>query len=616
MLRGFTASTILRDGFRDLNGLSSRSFIETGNIERIEVLKGPASVLFGNLAPGGAINIVTKTPLSDPFYSGGVSVGSFGFLDSNIDLSGPLDQNGNVLYRLNAVYEDSEGFRGDFNQDVERFFVAPTLSFSFGERTDLLIAVEYLNDERPIDSGIVFLGDEVADIPVDTVLNEPDDFNETEEITARYLLEHRFSDNWTLRNSFRFISTENESFETAPRSLDEDTGILSRRFGQTEDSLRTYDLQTTVTGEFSTGSIDHRLLFGIDLLQQDFDNVVRGSTATVTAPPVDIFDPEIGLVSQPSRDELQIDVDATDTQRRLGIFVQDQITFNDKLKLLIGGRFDAYQQESFLEPGTFPAALTILATGSNELEDTGSAFSPRIGLVYQPIEPVSLYASFSRSFDPNFISSITVDGDTLEPTIATQFEVGAKIELGHNLAANLAFFNLTQENIPARDPDSPPGIINFVVPIGELRSRGFEFDLAGEILPNWRIIASYTFLDSEVTEGLSSVPEGNRFPNTARHSASLWSSYTIPSGSLEGLGFGLGVFFVGERPVNFANSLFLPSYTRTDAAIYYRRDNFNFALNFRNLFDVTYFESVSSNDELQVQPGTPFSVTASLSFTF
>ncbi|AFY87401.1 TonB-dependent receptor [Chroococcidiopsis thermalis] len=591
-IRGFSQNTVLRDGFR----IGEGGLRETANLERIEILKGPASVLYGSLEPGGIVNLVTKQPLSEPFYSFDFQAGSYDLYRPSIDLSGPLNADKTLLYRLNAVYESSDSFR-DYDQNTERFFIAPVLTWKIGDNTSLNFEFDYLNLEQPFDRGVVAFGDGVADIPITRVLGDPNDVYKLEEIGAGYRLEHRFNENLLLRNAFRFQQSNTFDQKTQPGELDEATGdFIERRFDSNDDTEKRYALQTDLTGKFSTGSIQHTLLFGFDLAREEGGGTNNGLPFT---PDINIFNPVYGFrrplseYTVPRRD----DFSKTD---RLGIFLQDQIALLDNLKLLIGGRFDVVDQES-----------------EDRLEDTSSsqsedAFSPRIGIVYQPIEPISLYASYSQSFVPN--SATRVDGSFLEPERGTQYEVGIKGELfDGRLAATLAGYEITKKNVGTTDPDNP----DFSLPLGEVRSRGIEFDVNGEILPGWNIIASYGHIDSEVTASSDpeSFPVGLRTANVPRNTASLWTTYRIQSGDLQGLGFGIGLFHADEKPGDDENTYELPSYVRTDAAIFYRRNNWQAAINFRNLFDVKYYESVNFGRGA-IQPGTPFTVIGSFSVEF
>jgi len=231
-IRGFSTSNlpILRDGFRIYENFS---FQETSNLERIEVLKGPASVQYGQLDPGGVINLVTKKPLSEPFYEIQAQFGSYGLIRPSFDVSGPLTDDGKLLYRLNATYQREEGFR-DFNTETERFFIAPSLTWKISDRTNVDFSLEYLDSTRPFDTSLVAFGRSVADVPYSRVFNDPDDFIDTKSFSIAYNLEHRFSDNWTLRNSFRYLQQDLFTQATLAGSLNETTGILTRTYAQRE----------------------------------------------------------------------------------------------------------------------------------------------------------------------------------------------------------------------------------------------------------------------------------------------------------------------------------------------------------------------------------------------
>jgi iron complex outermembrane receptor protein len=603
LIRGFQTNNVLLDGIElgTSNLGNNSSFRETANIERVEVLKGPASVLYGTLEPGGIINVVTEQPLEDPFYEVELQAGNFGLLRPSIDLSGSLNSDRTALYRLNAVYQTADDFR-EFDQGIERIFVAPVLSLAITDNTDLTLNFEYLYDERPFDRGLAAIGDEIADIPFDRILGEPDDVNIRNQYVAGYRLEHRFSENWQLRNVFRYISTERTTRAFQNRgNLNEETGELARDITDQNGTIEGYALQTNLVGEFSTGSIEHTLLLGADFSREtnDFDN-----RSALERSIINIFDPVYGA-PRPSRSELENERQSLfgGTVRAFGLYLQDQIALTDNLKLLVGGRFDIVDQDSFF---TSVSAGDVLSDTTDQQQD--EAFSPRIGIVYQPIEPLSLYASFSRSFAPNF--GTTVEGDILEPTRGTQYEVGVRGEFFENrLTTNVAAYYLTKTNIAATDPDNP----DFSIATGEQRSQGIELDVIGEILSGWNIIASYAYTDAEVTEDEGSPLEGNRLAGVPKHAASLWSTYEIQSGDLQGLGFGLGLFFVGDRQ-DLENSFSVPSYLRTDASLFYRRDNWRAGINVRNLFNIDYTEAV--DDRAVITPGTPFTIVGSVSVTF
>jgi iron complex outermembrane recepter protein len=590
-IRGFSIDGVFTDGFRS----TASGFSETANVERIEVLRGPASVLFGNVQPGGIINLVTEQPLEDPFYELELEVGNYGFIRPTIDLTGPLNGDRSILYRLNAAYQSFDGFR-DFDQNVDRIFVAPSLAFQLSDATTLNFDFTYLRDERPFDRGLLAIGRDIVDIPVSRFLGEPDDVRRVEEYGAGYRLEHRFSDDWRIRNQFRLLSSNTFDFRAEPLALNEETGILSRNFRSNDDVSEVYSLQTDLLGNFLTGSVEHNLLVGFDLRRETFGGTQRRLPNGLT-PDINIFDPIYNVIDRPDLNELTNEVrNNTDRTDALGILLQDQIEILDNLIVVLGGRFDAVAQDSRNN-----------RTGETSEQDV-SEFSPTIGIVYQPIEPISLYANYARSFQPN--SSTSANGDFLEPERGTQYEIGIRAELNDRLVASLAAYDITKSNVATTDPNNP----DFSIGIGEQRSRGIDLNVAGELLPGWNVIASYGLIDAEVTES-TDLPEGSRVQNVPRNTASLWTTYEVQQGDLQGLGFGLGLFFVDERAGDFEDTFDLPSYLRTDAAVFYERDNWRAAINIQNLFDVEYFRS-NNFGRVAIEPGAPFTIIGSLRVEF
>lgn len=267
-IRGFDNVPILRDGFRRYG--SFENFPEVANLDRIEVLKGPASILYGEIQPGGLINLVSKKPLAEPFYEAELQVGNWGFVRPRIDISKLLTDDGRLRYRLNALYRRGDSFRG-FDQEDKRFFIAPVVSWKISPSTDLTVSLEYTDDKRPVDLGLPVVGDRVVDVPRDRIVNEPDDKIESQYLQVGYDLEHRFNDNWKLRNAFRYSSYEYD-YNVLAYDLgdyDEENGILNRFFASQDGQDKNYALQTNLIGEFTTGAIAHTLLFGVDLSRND-----------------------------------------------------------------------------------------------------------------------------------------------------------------------------------------------------------------------------------------------------------------------------------------------------------------------------------------------------------
>ena len=597
-VRGFDSSNVLRDGFALTFGGSfgNSGFQELSNIETVEVLKGPAAILFGTSQPGGVINLVTEKPLSEPYYNFEFSAGNRNLIEPSIDISGSLTEDGKLLYRLNALYRREDYYR-DFDVAVERFFIAPVLQWKISNRTDLFLNFEYLDEQRPADFGLVAIGDRVADIPFDRNLGELDDEQNAESIRASYRLEHRFNENWTFKNAFNFLTYDTISETATALDFDETTGILSRYFEVSDQPTTNYELQTNLTGEFQTGTIDHQLLVGVDLQRRDDgrpDEVFRGDFDDTTE--LNIFNPVYGF-ARPAIEDNPIYFTGDFQNDRLGVFLQDLIALSDNLKFLGGIRYDAVWQDS----------TTTFLQDTSESSEFTDAVNPRLGIVYQPIEELSLYGSFSRSFFPN--SATNVEGEILAVERGDQFEIGVRGEfLNNRLTSSLALFNLTRQNVATTDPDNP----DFSIATGEQRSRGIEIDIAGEILPGWNAIANYAYIDAEITED-NDLSVGNRLFNVPEHNFNVWTNYELQTGSLQGLSFGLGFNFIGERFGDLDNSFTVDSYFLTNAAISYERDKWRGAVNFRNLFDVDYIQGTDNGRLSEIYPGQGFTVIGNIS---
>jgi iron complex outermembrane recepter protein len=592
IIRGFPTTNILRDGFKGSDFTSSFSTIpETNTLERIEILKGPASILYGNIEPGGIINLVKKKPLDTPYYAAEFSLGSFGFSQTSVDLSGPLNENKSVLYRLNGVYENSSSFR-DFTQ-IDRVTIAPQVSWKISDRTTLNVTSDYLKDRRPFDLGLIAFGTGVADIPINRRLGEPNDFRRVETITLGTTLEHKFSDNWQLRNSVRFDKFNNETSRFQYAELNESTGELLREYRSAIGDRTNYNIQTDLIGKFTTGEIRHQLLVGVD-----YANIreVESGKSTDGIFPINIFNPIYGATIPT---EFTGAFDQNYRSNNVGLYIQDQIAFSPQFKALIGGRLDIANQDT---------TDNLTATGTTQ-NDT--AFSPRVGVVYQPTPELSLYTSLSSSFNPNFFA-LTAANTLLPPERGTQYEIGFKGNLFNNrLTTTLAFFDITKTNIAVADPTNS----DFVLSAGEAKSQGVEFDIAGEISPGWNALASYAYTDARTTKGSEFIPAGLRLLNSPRHTASLWTSYQLQSGDLKGLGAGIGVFYVGDRSGDSENTYFLPSYLRTDASLFYRRDDWSVSLGAKNLLGVRYIKSGLSR-LFETEPGEPFTLMGTVSVKF
>ncbi|MEO1342097.1 MAG: TonB-dependent siderophore receptor, partial [Cyanobacteria bacterium J06635_13] len=533
--------------------------------------------------------------------------GSQNFISPSIDLSGPLTENGRLLYRLNALYRTQDSFR-DYDSSFDRFFIAPTIAWKISDRTDLSISLEYAEDNDPADFGTVAFGEGIADIPPERVTNNPDDTQSRENLNVGYTLEHRFSENWQLRNRFRysFNNFEVDEFLEIPFGLDESTGELSRFLSTQPVEDDAFSLYTNVKGNFNTGPLEHNLLFGVDLSHSEHNLVTRFSPTPEFTSVINIFDAEPDYFALPEPEEAPSILQDTETKTdRLGVYLKDRIDILDNLILAAGVRYDIVDQD-----------LTDNLAGE-ETNQNDDAVSPNVGIVYQPIEPISLFASYSQSFAPN--GAIDAEGELLEPETGEGFDIGIKGDIiANRLSGTLSYFNITRQNIATADPDDPFSSIA----TGEQQSQGVDLELSGRIIPGWNIIASYAYIDGEVTEDNDPEILGSKLQGIPEHSASLWTTYELQSGNLQGLGFGTGFNFVGERKGDLPNSFEVDSFFLVNAAVFYRRENWQARINFDNLFDIDFIESIAGSTSpagvrnTGIYPGEPLTVRASVAVEF
>lgn len=588
-IRGFPAGENFRNGFRDFSFSTPR---DVANIERVEFLKGPASIVYGNLEPGGIINTTTKQPLRQSLYNFDGTFASFGLERQALDITGPLTQDDTLLYRLNVANENGESFRDfTFNDSI---FVAPVLTWNISKQTSLALELNYQNYyyffDRNFPPGDVFL-----DLPIDRVILGEPDFNRAsfDNYYFSYNFEHKFSDDWKIRQGYSLNTVIGNTRQLQPASfgqfLEDDGSTLNRRAQKTEENQENYSLQTEVIGKFKTWSIKHQALVGVEYTNYKYAYTFYRSPYSS----IDIF--------APSYEDAPLDFTFSFAEKygadNVGLYFQDLIELLPNLKILAGVRLDW-------------ADVEYRDRFSDEIINENSDFetSPRVGIVYQPGKYTSLYFSWSRSFDPE-VFGINRTGEPFEPETATQYEVGLKHEFFQGrLAATLALYEITKYNVLTSDPDDP----EFSIATGEQTSNGVEIELVGKILEGWNIIATYSYTNAYVSKD-NSIPVGDNLVGIPLNSASLWTTYQIQKGNLQGLGFGLGIYYVDEREGELPNTDFqLPSYVRAEAAVFYRRGNYRIALNFKNLFNTEYYETQG----FWVAPQSPFAVSGEFSIKF
>ncbi|MCY7337727.1 MAG: TonB-dependent siderophore receptor, partial [Chamaesiphon sp.] len=569
IIRGFSGGAIVRDGFRrgDIGGVTPPT-TDIATAERIEVLKGPASILSGAIEPGGLVNLVTKKPLRDPFNEIEVNIGSRNLFRPRFDFSGPITPDGNILGRINGVYETSNSVR-NLNQSNQKFVFAPTVTGKLGDNTDLTVSLEYINGKRGADFGIPAIGNKVANVPIDRIITEPTDTVTNTALQIGYNLEHRFSPQLRLKNTFQYSSYQFDFNVVAlPLAFNDITNIVTRVPASQDAQLKDYTFQTNLIGEFNTGTVSHTLLAGVDYIRRDS----RTANQLNLAPsPLDLFNPVYGGLVKPSQDALTPFTDNLVTSDSYGVYIQDQIGITDRFKLLASVRYDAIDQKNT----NFLAAVGDPTRNDNT---TASALSPRVGLVYQLTPALSLYGSYSQSFKPN--TERTSTGQVLDPQRGKGYEFGVKSELlDGKLLATLAYFDITKQNVPAGDPNDPFASIAS----GEQRSQGIEVDVSGELSPGWKVIAAYANTNGRVTADTDVTLVGKKLYGVPDNAFSLWSTYEFQQGGLKGLGFGAGLNYIGERQGDLDNSFTADSYLTVDAALFYKKDDWRFGLALKNI---------------------------------
>ncbi|WP_310123261.1 TonB-dependent siderophore receptor [Pseudomonas oryzihabitans] len=594
--RGFGTNadgSIFRDGVR-----SSLSHNFDATVERVEVLKGPASLLYGALEPGGLINVVSKQPqyqqrttLSGSAYSeGGGNLG--------LDTTGPLGDTG-LAYRLVAERQSEDYWR---NYGVDQHsLVAPSLSWT-GERASLTLAYSYNDYTGPVDRGTVFVNGHPAHVAYDKRLDEKWAKSEgiTETASARY--EYQLSDDWKTRLTYAWNNDRYSLDFAQPVSLAANGNLLRVANGADYDYETTYASWDFIGRQELFGQ-RHDLLVGVD--HEDSDQL-RGKTYrnnNASRRNLNIYAPVYGNLAPPSLlSANQSDQDSN--LKSTSLYLKDNWHLDDRWILVLGGRYQSFDQ--YADQGL----------GNNHvvnLDKRDHAAVPLAGLVFQATDSLSLYGNYSRSFVPN----TTVDdrGNTFDPEEGRSFEVGAKYDLTPGLNLNVALYDIEKKNVVTTTTVNG---VSLSQAAGKVGSRGLEVDLTGRLAQRWDVIATYAYDHTEVLDDPTN--EGNRLPQAPKHSGSLYLTHhlLVPS-NLGSWHVGGGARYVGERAGDPANSFYMDSYTVADAFLRWDLPVTGYQarlqLNLDNLFDKEYYPS-SANSPLQVAVGEPRTARLSASVSF
>jgi iron complex outermembrane recepter protein len=572
VLRGFQADgqrgSLYKDGTKYTSNIY-RGQQEPYGLERIELLRGAASVLYGNAAPGGIINTVTKRPTIDPLHELNVELGSFDRKQISGDFSDRLTEDGVWSYRLTGLFRDSDTFVDHIPDD--RTFIAPAIKWQPSDATSLTILSQYKKTESKYMYGLSSYGTVKPSVngklSRSRFYGEPGaDRYEDETWSLGYLLEHAFSDQLKLRQNVRYDEAKTNYDYTYNYGLDTATQrITDRGFDKSTNHDKAITADTNLSFNWGSDFARHTTLVGFDYTRQKEDT----KRYDLTLSPYDIFNPSYGEV--PANQTLNAFATNRSLQRS-GLYVQDQIKIADKWVALLGGRQD------WTESGS------AFITGDRSwIYEKNNAFTSRAGLVYLAENGLAPFVSFSQSFEPAAGRGRT--GNRFKPTEGEQYEVGIRYQpKDSNTLLSATVYQLKQQNVLTLDPVS----IAFQVQTGEQRSRGIELEAKTDVTDDLTILAAYAYTDAITTKSNIATEVGARNPFTPEHQASLWADYSLSHWGVPGLKVGGGVRYVGASNGFAFLDVKVPSYTIFDAMASYTTGPWKLSVNATNLTDKTY----------------------------
>lgn len=579
LIRGFKSDNdgIFLDGLQLYYTAYGSFKVQPFGLERVDLLRGPSSALFGSGSPGGVINAVSKRPSFEPIRYLEVGINNYGNRYVNFDFSGAVPSasggKSTVAYRLTG-----SGRAGDTQTDYvedDNYFIAPALTWQPNLDTKLTILSIASHNVTKGGGFLPYAGTVTAApfgrISTSTYVGEPgsDAWRRTQAMTG-YQFEHAINNTVTFRQNARYAYVD-VYFPTyfSVGYLNQATGVLARGGFFATAKAGQANLDNQFEGKFNTGPFSHTVLVGLDVKHYHLDDYQAfggGPSISVVNP---VYSGSPVFSGAPYRD-------ADLTLVQAGVYIQDQIKF-DRWTLVVSGRRDEVNTKDDNHIGADKSRSDGKSTG-------------RIGLIYTSAIGLAPYVSYATSFTP-VIGTNTTTGDLFFPETAKQAEVGVKYQpTWINGTFGVAVFDLRRQNVQTTDPANPL----LTLQTGEIRSRGFELEAAVNPLPGLKIVGAYTAYQFETTADLNPANIGKTLPAVPEQFASLWGDYTIQSGPFAGLGFGLGVRYVGSSWADTLNTLSVPAYTLFDAAIHYERNGWRYAINAVNLGDKTYVASCSS----------------------
>ncbi|MDD5035031.1 MAG: TonB-dependent receptor [Methylococcaceae bacterium] len=625
LIRGFENSTkswnltqVYRDG-----ALAVGALFSAADVDRIEVLKGPAAMLYGRLEPGGLINVVSKKPLATPNYSLQQQFGSFDTYRTTLGATGPVTSDGSLAYRLDFEYLDQDSFRDvTFNKQS---FVSPKLLWNISDRTNILFEYQHFTQDSITDWGIPAIGNRPANVPISRFISEPSDQYDHIINSGGFTLSHAFNDQWKIQAKYYRMDDHYDTSEHNPTLLNPVVRLPNGTVVHTPNGtlLRTYYAaphqydsdfgMVNLTGKFNTFGMEHSLLVGGDYyssgMTEDGVSLRQGRTSVFPSL-INLYNPVYWRSNLASFDIANNSFAKID-EEWFGFYLQDQITIADHWHVLGGLRYDdASFRSSFNK------------TRSNPTKTDDNEVSGRAGVLYQPAPWFSVYGSYVEGFNAQGDGRMD-NGASPLPERSRQYEAGLKGEwLDGRLTSTLAYYHLTKENLSVPHSNLEKALLGFIEQAGEARSQGVEFDIKGQLHEDWSLIGSYAYTDTEVTKDRDSKGgtgnQGHRLANVPLHSGSLWVQHQFGELGLPGLSTGLGVYLAGQRQGNLANDFQLPGYVRLDAMLKYvhkiGKQDFTLQFNVQNLLDQEYY--VAARNRMSVSPAKPLNFIGSIRVDF
>ena len=575
LVRGFSPARYL-DGLALPDGSGTGiTRIEPYGLERLEVIKGPSSVLYGAMPPGGMVNMISKRPTEQPLHEVEIQTGSFNLRQGQFDFGGPLNESGTVLYRLTGLARNSDTMV-DYIED-DRYYLAPALTWKPSDATSLTLLSRFQKGNTSSGGGFLpaegtLLRNPNGKISRHRFTGEPgqNDYDKTL-ASIGYEFRHDFADGVTFKQNLRYgkADVDNNGANIGAFGLLADGRTLLRYAFPNENHTKTFGIDNNLQYSFDTGALRHTVLAGVDYRHTNDD---YASAFSFDAPPLDVFDPVYGSpVTVPAYTSHSVQV-----QKQLGVYAQDQIDVGH-WGFTIGGRQDHVDTE------------TDRLIGGTHAQQIDHAFSGRVGVNYQFDSGLVPYVSWSHSFQPTVGTNFA--GDAFKPTTGDQYEAGLKFQpAAGNGLLTLAAYQITQKNSLTVDPNH----VLFQVQQGETRMRGVELEGRWNIGRNLSVYGDYTWNDSKVTRTNDLPSLGKQIPLLPKQQGALGLDYTLVAGPLAGLGFGGGVRYVGAHYGDIYNQWETPSYTLVDAAVHYDMPNWRLQLNASNLFDREYVSVCNS----------------------